>query len=284
MDLSCTPFQRDGSACLRLNAADGAVAEICLHGAHVLSWQPTPGRERLYLSPRASLAQCAATRAAIRGGIPVIFPQFGGRGPMVKHGFARLLSWRYVGIEADAGTPGAVLELIDNEDTRRLWPARFRARLHVALAPGALTVRLAIGNQGEAPFSFTAALHTYLRVDDLDATSVQGLEAAGFEDTRDGRLAAAEGEPVRFQSEVDRLYPDCAHDLLLAQGNDAMRISADGFRDTVLWNPGAALAAGMADLGAGEHRHFVCVESGTIAMPVTLAPGEEWSGAQRLQV
>jgi glucose-6-phosphate 1-epimerase len=280
MDLTCTPFQRDGSACLRLNAADGAVAEISLHGAHVLSWQPSPGRERLYLSPRASFAD----GAAIRGGIPVIFPQFGGRGAMVKHGFARVLDWRYAGIESDDGTPAAVLELVDTGDTRRLWPASFRALLHVALAPAALTVRLAVRNQGEAPFSFTAALHTYLRVNDLDATTVQGLEAADFEDSRDGSSSAAEGEPVRFQSEVDRLYPGCADELLLAQGDAAMRISADGFRDTVVWNPGAELAAKMADLGAGEHRHFVCVESGTIAVPVTLAPGEEWSGAQRLQV
>ncbi len=95
MDLTCIPFQRNGSDCLRLNAADGAVAEISLHGAHVLSWQPSPGRERLYLSPRASFAD----DAAIRGGIPVIFPQFGGRGTMLKHGFARLLEWHYVGVE-----------------------------------------------------------------------------------------------------------------------------------------------------------------------------------------
>lgn len=280
MDLTCTPFQRDGSACLRLNAADGAVADIILHGAHVLSWQPSPGRERLYLSPRASFAH----GAAIRGGIPVIFPQFGGRGTMVKHGFARLLEWRYVGVEADDGTSAAVLELVDSADTRQLWPARFRARLHVALEPAALTVRISVRNQGDAPFSFTSALHTYLRVNDLDATTLQGLEGASFEDSRDGSASVPEGEPVRFRSEVDRLYPDCAHALLLAHDADAMRISADGFRDTVVWNPGAALAASMADLGTGEHRHFVCVESGTIATPVTLAPGEEWSGAQHLQV
>ncbi|MFC3815800.1 D-hexose-6-phosphate mutarotase [Lysobacter sp. GCM10012299] len=280
MDLTCTPFQRDGSACLRLNAADGAIAEISLHGAHVLSWQSSPGRERLYMSPRASYA----AGAAIRGGIPVIFPQFGGRGTMLKHGFARLLEWRYVGIEPDAGSPAAVLKLVDDAHTRQLWPARFRARLHVSLAHAALTVRLSVRNQDDAPFSFTAALHTYLRVDDLDATALRGLEAAGFEDSRDGSASPAEGEPVRFRAEVDRLYPDCAHDLLLAGGGEAVRIGAEGFRDTVVWNPGEALAASMADLGPGEHRHFVCVESGTIAVPVTLAPGEEWSGAQRLRV
>ena len=55
---------------------DCASAEISLHGAHVLSWKPAPARECLYLSPNAS----QAPGAAIRGGIPVIFPQFAGLG------------------------------------------------------------------------------------------------------------------------------------------------------------------------------------------------------------
>ncbi|HEY5805297.1 MAG TPA: D-hexose-6-phosphate mutarotase [Lysobacter sp.] len=280
MHLACESFERDGCACLRLTADDRAVVEISLHGAHVLSWQPSPGRERLYLSPRASFAK----GAAIRGGIPVIFPQFGGRGPMTKHGFARLLQWRYMGIEDLAETPEAVLELVDSDYSRRQWPAQFRARLHVALAPSALTVRLAIRNEGEASFSFTTALHTYLRVNDLAATSLLGLEAAAFEDSaRNGLATEAEGAALRFEGEVDRIYPDCAKELLLVDGEGETRISAAGFRDTVVWNPGAPLAAKMPDLGADGHRYFVCVESGTIVAPVTLAPGEKWIGMQRLQ-
>lgn len=282
MALSCDLLQRDGRDCLRLDADDGATARISLHGAHVLSWQPSPGRERLYLSPRASFAD----GAAIRGGIPVVFPQFAGRGPMIKHGFARLLPWRFVGIEAEPGTglAAAVLELNDSDDTRRYWPAMFSARLHVSLASDALTVRLAVRNAGQMPMSFTTALHTYLRVGDLDAVSLQGLEAAAFEDsTRDGLATAAEHRPLRFGGEIDRIYADCAQELRLCEGDNAVAITADGFRDTVVWNPGAALAATMADLGADEHRHFVCVESGTVTAPVTLAPGEQWSGMQRLQ-
>ncbi|HEY5850566.1 MAG TPA: D-hexose-6-phosphate mutarotase [Lysobacter sp.] len=280
MPFSCEPFLLDGLACLRLNDGDGATAVISLHGAHVLSWQPVPGRERLYLSPRASFAN----GAAIRGGIPVIFPQFAGRGPMIKHGFARLLPWRHIGIESDGGAPAAVFELVDDEQTRRHWPQHFRARLHVALSPRTLTARLSIRNEGDAPFSFTSALHTYLRVDDLRAVSLTGLEGSPFEDsTRGGLHTAAEGNPVRFEAETDRIYPGVTGELSLREGDDAIHIGAEGFRDTVVWNPGASLAAGIADLGAQEHLRFVCVESGTVVTPVVLPPGEEWSGMQQLQ-
>lgn len=47
------------------------------------------GKGRLFTSPRAVFR----SGQAIRGGIPVIFPQFGACGPGLRHGFARLLEW-----------------------------------------------------------------------------------------------------------------------------------------------------------------------------------------------
>ncbi len=45
--------------------------------------------------------------------------------------------------------------------------------------------------------------------------------------------------------------------------------------NTVVWNPWAELAGGMADLG-DEWPHFVCVEAANIrANAVTLQPGEQ---------
>lgn len=282
MTLSCKPFERDGHACLRLHARDGATAEISLHGAHVLSWRPAPGHERLYLSPRAN----HTPGAAIRGGIPVIFPQFGGRGPMIKHGFARLIGWTFVGIDPDGddGRGIAVLELNDGPETHAYWPARFRARLRVALAPSALEVGLEIHNLDEAPFDFTAALHTYLRVDDLARTTLHGLESAPFEDSaRGGQPMPASGAPVQFSGETDRIYPRCSHGLQLSDTHGAVSVAAEGFVDTVVWNPGAMLAASIGDLGAGEHLRFVCIESASVIEPVRLAPGETWLGVQQLR-
>jgi len=281
MALSIEPFQQHGRSCVRLRHPRGATAEVSLHGAHVLSWKPAPGRERLYLSPNAS----HLPGSAIRGGIPVIFPQFAGRGPLVKHGFARLLEWRFAGLQ-DATPFGeaAVFELDDTEHTRALWPFRFAARLHVALSVDALQVGLEILNRDEAPFAFTAALHTYLRVAKLGAVELDGLESTPFEDSaRKSAPMPASSAPVHFDGELDRIYAASPRALRLRDGDSTLHVEAEGFRDTVVWNPGATLAALMGDLGAGEHLRFVCVEAGTVVDPVTLAPGERWLGVQRLR-
>lgn len=280
MPLAVEPFERNGHPCLRLHRA-GATAEVSLHGAHVLSWKPDPARERLYFSPRARLAP----GAAIRGGIPVVFPQFAGRGPLPRHGFARVLDWTYTGVEPDgAGDVAAMFELADDEATRARWPHAFRARLEVSLAPGALQVALGILNRDDAPLRFTAALHTYLRVGRLSDVELHGLEATAYQDAAHRDAARpAEGVPVRFDGEVDRIYADAPHALVLREPDRPLHIEAEGFRDTVVWNPGATLAASIGDLGAGEHLRFVCVEAGSVTVPVTLAPGERWRGLQRLR-
>ena len=104
---------------------NGDSALVSLHGAHVLSWVSS-GRERLYLSPRSVFDG----QAAIRGGIPVCFPQFNQRGPLPKHGFARNLGWRPAPASKEGDRQSSVcLELTDSETTRAWWPVRFAAQL-----------------------------------------------------------------------------------------------------------------------------------------------------------
>src|SRR5204863_9262286 len=86
----CGPVRR-GSRVERVEtaAADGARAAAFTHGAQVTSSKTVGGDERLFLSERSAFA----ADAAIRGGGPVIFPQFGAMGPLPKHGFARVVEW-----------------------------------------------------------------------------------------------------------------------------------------------------------------------------------------------
>jgi hypothetical protein len=56
----------------------------------VLSWVTPDGRERLFLSDKAVFDGSVA----IRGGIPVCWPQFAGLGELPKHGFVRTLPGR----------------------------------------------------------------------------------------------------------------------------------------------------------------------------------------------
>lgn len=262
-----------GTPCIRI-AAEGASALVALHGAQVLSWMPADGRERLFLSERAVFDG----RAAIRGGIPVIFPQFGERGLLRKHGFARNRSWTYAGVEGDQ----AVLALSgDGSDTD--WPYPFIARLRVGLAAARLAVALEIDNTGAAAFAFTAALHSYLRVDDLSQATIEGLQGCDFEDSANGgTLHRQHDYEVAFENETDRIYNDVVAPLVLLDGAHRLDIEQDGFGDVVVWNPGEQLCARIADLAPDDWRHFACVEAGQVLQPVVLGPGERWSGSQVL--
>src|SRR4051812_40962098 len=77
-----------GLPSVQLTHADGSSAKVTLHGGHVVSWKDRLGVERLFMSKKAVFAP----GKAIRGGIPIIFPQFG-PGPLPGHGFARNTSW-----------------------------------------------------------------------------------------------------------------------------------------------------------------------------------------------
>ena len=84
-----------------LHTPQGDTAAISLHGAQVLSWRTADNKaqqERLYLSPRVNWQAVAQGRSAIRGGIPICWPQFNRRGPLPKHGLARLLPWGYYAV------------------------------------------------------------------------------------------------------------------------------------------------------------------------------------------
>src|SRR5438270_10896601 len=87
---------------LEVGANDGARVEVYTHGAHLTSWKPASGEERLFLSSRSSFTP----DSAIRGGVPVIFPQFSAMGPLPKHGFARVSEWELVRAGRTSGAKG----------------------------------------------------------------------------------------------------------------------------------------------------------------------------------
>ncbi|RDZ27112.1 D-hexose-6-phosphate mutarotase [Lysobacter silvisoli] len=257
---------------VELQGPDGATARVCAHGGQLLSWV-CAGHERLYLSPRAR----HASGQAIRGGVPVIFPQFGDRGPGPRHGFARVRAWTPAG--------EGRWRLRDDDATRALWPHGFELELTVSLQARALSVGLDVANTGDDAFAFTAALHTYLAVDALAGSHLHGLGGRAYYDAARGGTRATQTEAaLAFAGELDRLYPGAAGGLALDDDGRRLRIDAEGFPDTVVWNPGPALAVELADLGPREHERFVCVEAAAAAQPLRLGPGERWHGRQTLTV
>lgn len=260
---------------IRLHAEDGAMAEIHTRGAHLTRWQPAgESGNRLFVSERAVYA----AGVPIRGGVPLIFPQFAGEGPLPKHGFARTAQWQL----REQGPSHAVFEWSDDASTRALWPHAFAARLSIHIGGAALKVTLVITNTGSSAFHFTAALHSYLAVSDISAAQVLGLQGLRYRDTSHGGRMAEELDPaLSIIGEVDRNYFDTPPTLMLRDSGRALRIEQSGFVDTVVWNPGAATSANFKDLAPDDYQRFLCVEAAVIARPVTLAPGAHWQGEQR---
>ena len=122
-------------------------------------------------------------------------------------------------------------------------------------------------------------------MDDVEKTELEGLKDCAYTDsTAGGQHKTEQATHLRIQGEVDRNYLHTPAELRLHEGARTLHISQEGFGDTVVWNPGAALAARMSDLAADEYRHFLCVEAAAIAQPIVLAPGARWRGSQTLSV
>ncbi len=271
-----------GLDALELTAPDGARATVLLHGGHVLSWVPAGGTEQLYLSPRSAFAP----GQAVRGGVPVIFPQFSARGPLPRHGFARTRLWQWVRTEDNDREAVAVLRLSDDDATRALWPHAFTLELTVRLHGNELSLQLACHNQGEEAFGFTAALHTYLQVARLAAVEVRGLSGLSYWDAVDDTLKIDPAATLQPHGDVDRIYQDVRSELLLREagvaGDRTLRLRQDGFEDVVVWNPGPHKCAALSDMPADGYEHMLCVEAARVARPAQLAPGASWAGTQYL--
>lgn len=267
---------------VQLKSPDGASAKISPYGAHVLSWVPAGGEECLFLSPKAEYR----AGAAIRGGVPIIFPRFNetkfeGADNLPKHGFARTGQWDVASVSADS----AVFWLSENDQTRTLWPHRFLCEYTVRVGGNRLEMKLSVTNIDIKPFIFTAALHTYLSVSDVRKAEVVGLKGLVYRDSANGGEEIREvSERVAFPGEIDRIYLGVPSTLQLVDEKRTLSVSSEGFPNAVVWNPGPEKCAKLADMEPDGYLRFVCVEAAAVGNPIELAPGEIWHGVQTFSV
>jgi glucose-6-phosphate 1-epimerase len=257
--------------------APGVRITACPRGAHLMTWT-TEGVERLWMSP---LSGCGDA-AAIRGGVPVLFPQFGTFGTLAKHGFARTADWTAVPPSGRPGRAELAFELPDSVATRAIWPHPFRARLEVSASARELEVSLTVANLGSTAATFTGGLHTYLAVTDPDAW-IEGLAGAHAWDgmsTSQPRFTQPLGQRVPALATQDLVIqgaqdPVVLHDATLGR----MSVIGEGFPNRIVWNPGPD--SGLPDVAPGDEARFVCIEP-TAVTPLDLLGGASWTGRQRL--
>jgi len=251
-------------------------AEFYLHGAQVTRWRPAGDEDVLWLSPTAVYED----GRAIRGGIPICFPWFGAHpsdAGAPSHGLARTREWALVASERRGDTIEVQLEAsIDH------WACRLTAAFGHDLS-----VTLDVRNQSATAASFEAALHTYLAVHDVEAVTVEGLEHLPFIDQTSGGIeGSAEGGPITFRREVDRIYlGGDGRPVTVRDARGTVTVVGEGSRSTVVWNPGVERARALSDLGDVEWRHLACIETANVRSDaVILAPGTRAALTATLQV
>jgi glucose-6-phosphate 1-epimerase len=259
---------------VHLTAADGAQATVSLFGAHLLSWKTADGTERLFVSSQTPLDGSKA----IRGGVPVIFPQFNVRGPGMRHGFARVSTWRLGDSGGDGGSSFLEFSLAPSDLSAvhaQAWPHAFDLKLRVTLHGDTLELGYSVHNPGQQPFPFGVALHTYYDVGHLDATSISGLQHVQYLDHHQNTLLQ-DTPALHFTEKHDRMYQSTPS-VTLNTANATLRLEQQGFEQWVVWNPGQEDAAALTDLADDEYLRFVCIEPARIHQQA-LAAGATWTG------
>ncbi|KAF4713951.1 hypothetical protein FOZ62_030206, partial [Perkinsus olseni] len=257
-----------------------ASCDIYLYGAHVARWTDREGNSNLYMSPTAEYGN----GKAMRGGVPVCWPQFAGNGPFQKHGFARNTEWELDSYSTDED-PCVSLKLLPSELTRSAMkcPFEFELRYTVTLGGDYLRMQMEVENTGAESMEFTTALHTYFSIPDISTTTVAGVGEHHYNDTaQGGRECYDPNSVVEFQGGiVDRVYKQAAGPAqIISNGSPIFTIEKSAsFPDTVVWNIGSD---SLGDMPAGDYKKYVCVEAAVAVEPVKVAPGEAWQAEQKL--
>ena len=261
------------SSHLRIQSANGRhCATVSTLGARLLQWSFD---ERELIFAPASITD--DERVAQHGGIPVLFPQFGLFGPGRKHGVVRDMEW-------DVETHAA-----DSVRLRTRIPqdvhGDFELTVQVNLHKDGPVVHLSAVNVSDQAVEITCGLHTYVRVPDIREVELHGLEHTAYEDALNGLMVTPASERVlSVPINVDRVYTKTPPSLMLKTPDYDIAIEQSGFGDTVVWNPGPAIASGFVDLLESDWQAFLCVEAAQIRPPLTLEPRGTWHGSQQLRV
>ena len=251
-------------------------AVVALQGGHLIDWTPKGQEAVIWLSRNSKFS----LGKPIRGGVPVCWPWFGPHsreGSFPAHGFARTAAWQV----ANAGIIDGEITRLElmlswNDAFKRYWPYQTEALIQISLG-SALEIELISRNTGTIPVCLSEALHTYFNVGDIRDIFIHGLEDCEYLDKVDAMKRKRQHGVIRIKEETDRVYLDTESDCFIEDPHlgRRIRISKQGSRSTVVWNPWREKAAKMEDFGADGYLNMVCVESANAAVEVvSILPGK----------
>lgn len=240
-----------------------------LKGAQVLQASLVSMHELFYVSPLAA----DNPDKPIRGGIPLLFPQFGDSGSLVKHGFVRDMYWQCVEEAHDGrgSTSTHQLEIKATDFTD--WPHAASLKVNVSADEKKFMLGFSVTNVGDSSFTFTGGLHPYFRISSRADIELKGLESMSFKDS------FPEKDAYQLQSNclIERQYVGTP-DLTFYNGNCWLKLVAKGFDSWMVWNPGVNGARLISDLPDEDWDTFMCIEPIILSQPLLLEPGKTFNG------
>lgn len=276
-----TDAMGEAMAPIRLQGKEGEKITVRRYGAHVTSFV-VKGREALFVSERAVFQP----PKAIRGGVPICFPQFSDLGSVPQsHGFARNATWKLVKMQGDR----AILSLKheDVQEWQEAYPHQWEVVLEVSVGKerGKMCMKVRVTNRGEENMPFTFAFHTYLRVDACCARveNLKGLEY--WDNTKNRETKVDQENHISPYSEVDRVYLNAPDNIRVVENSTGREIIVRkrNLPSVVVWNPWQKKAVALPDMGDLEYRGMICVEP-AIVEPIQLKPGETWEAEQSVEI
>ncbi|KAF4133192.1 Aldose 1-epimerase [Phytophthora infestans] len=291
---------------VKLSHPHGSSAEVFLFGAHVKSFRAAmdPKLDILFMSKESHLDGVNP----IRGGIPLVFPNFGSAKGFPSHGFARITNWTLASHEeaADKNSASvATFTMASSESTRKMWPVDFELEYEVKLYANQLETALHVHNKHTDQIDFHALLHNYLWVDDARNKGVQvhGLKGVDYFDKVAKVNATETREYIDFANQTDNVYSNAPNKLsAIIKGVNAVdrtvTIDKGGFisgsssqksnieveTDAVVWNPWAERAKAMEDFGDEEYKNMVAVEPGRVSVKQVLPAGQTYTLQETISV
>jgi glucose-6-phosphate 1-epimerase len=255
-----------------------AKIELTLFGAQILSFVPKhDGRERLWLSPHASLTG----EKPIRGGIPICWPWFGNDTGqedehLPSHGFLRTQNWTLQ--NSDDAEDGTELTLVPSFTAYKQFDIVLDVSLKIKVG-SALTVSLTTQNKDVKSMTFNTALHTYFSVEGVSQCELMGIEG-DFKDKLDNWEIKTTPFPYTINSETDRIHLSTALNTQIKGLNGTTLIEHQNHDSIVVWNPWTS-AASMPDMDAFGYKNMLCVET-AVTQWKELKPGESHTLTQRI--
>ncbi|GBG25739.1 Glucose-6-phosphate 1-epimerase [Hondaea fermentalgiana] len=268
----------------------GASIRVTKFGGTLYSYKDADGEEKLFASEEGHTDRSKP----VRGGVPLVFPQFGG-GELPKHGFARTSEWLLEDTPTEQdGIVTVAFVLESNEETLKIWPFKFKLVHNIVFGASKLQTSMHVVNVGEEAFKFQALLHTYYLIEDISQVQVVGLKGLSYVDQlRESNTFTEENDPITFEAETDRIYTDAKGPIEILDGKSkkisielSLSTGEDGTDikpcDAVLWNPWTEKSKGMGDFGDEEFHTMMCLEPGCVSRYETCEPNATWVLTQRV--